>query len=76
VRNRLIRLLRWLAFLLEKNNTTLLLRAIELVVKFDSENQSGEWKRHQVYSRLLKEFVNENKREISKAIEEALNLCT
>lgn len=45
-----------------------LVTQVELIYK----EQSGEYKRHQVYSKLLKKYPEETKREIALAIEIAM----
>jgi hypothetical protein len=49
-----------------------ILRALELVKQFDKEEQGGEWKRHQVYARLLREFPEVAKPILGAAIELAI----
>jgi hypothetical protein len=48
-------------------------RALELAKQFDSEPQGGEWKRHQVYTRLLREFPEIPKSTLATAIELAIS---
>lgn len=43
-----------------------------LVARVEPLPQSGEWKRHQVYAALLKQFPATPKRVIARAIEDAL----
>lgn len=52
----------------------LLQRARVLAQEQDAKwpDRDGEAKRHQVYSRLLKEFPTRAKREIARAIEDAI----
>ena len=38
------------------------------------KEQSGEYKRHQVYSKLIKKFPEHSKRDISMAVEMGLNV--
>lgn len=52
--------------------SVLQLRAAELTKEQDGVDASGEYKRHIVYAQLIKEFPDETKRNISKAIESAL----
>jgi uncharacterized membrane-anchored protein YhcB (DUF1043 family) len=47
-------------------------RAAELTKAQENVDASGEYKRHVVYAQLLKEFPDEAKRKVSKAIEAAL----
>jgi hypothetical protein len=46
--------------------------AISLVLQIDKAPQGGEWKKHQVYARMLKMFKEEKKKDISWAIERAV----
>lgn len=72
MKSYIIRLLRRLLAWLEEDNE-LLSRAKELVTAVDRiEAVSGEYKRHQVYASLLKEFPGRRKRDIGLAIEKAL----
>lgn len=50
----------------------LLERAGELVADINDHEGSGEYKRHQVYARLMKEFPSFTHRQIALAIELAL----
>ena len=50
----------------------LLIRTKELVAQFDPVDGSGEYKRHQVYARLIKEFPTAQRRHLALAIEIAL----
>lgn len=80
MRNRIIEFLKWLIYLLADTsldqrvaNTSVDLRARELVTEADTvADVSGEWKRHQVYAKLLKEFPGNRKRDLGLAIENAL----
>lgn len=73
MKTRLIRLLKRVLRYLEPDSPALA-RARALVAAADAlKDASGEYKRHQVYARLLKEFPRESKRAISRAIEEALS---
>lgn len=66
-------LLRLLAWLGPEPDTPWLARARELTA--DAErygHRSGEWRRHVVYARLIKEFPMVSRRELSKAIEQGL----
>lgn len=47
-------------------------RVAELVHSIDREDQNGEWKRHQVYARLVKEFPDRRKRDLAYLIESIL----
>lgn len=47
-------------------------RARELTEEFDSSPNSGEWKRHQVYARLIKEFPAVSRRKLGWLIEAVL----
>lgn len=47
--------------------------AKELVEQIDVQDQTGEWKRHQVYAQLLKAFPERGKRAVALAIEAALS---
>jgi len=49
-------------------------RSYFLVRHQESQNphSAGESKRHQVYARLIKEFPTRSKRELARAIEDAL----
>ena len=51
---------------------TVLVEALKLTAAVDVHEQSGEWKRHRVYVRLLKLFPDTAKRDIALAIELAL----
>lgn len=53
-------------------DTELLLRADALTKRAETEARSGEWRRHQVYAAMLKDFPAVSKREIAMAIELAL----
>lgn len=44
----------------------------DLCAKEDEKKESGEWKRHQVYARLLKTFPSEDKKDLAFAIELAM----
>jgi hypothetical protein len=46
-------------------------RARVLVADYEPMSESGEWKRHQIYAKLLKEFPYEKKAYISLMIEAA-----
>ena len=50
----------------------LLARAKQLVGTFNDVEGSGEYKRHQVYARLIKEFPTYQHRHIALAIEIAI----
>jgi hypothetical protein len=50
---------------------TLLARAQELVRDCEARPESGEWKRHQVYARLIKEFPHTSRTSLAMAIEVA-----
>ena len=50
----------------------LLARAKELAFAIDFNEGSGEYKRHQVYARLIKEFPSTKHRHLALAIEIAL----
>ena len=54
-------------------DSPLVARARILVADAERANASGEYKRHQVYARLLKEFPAERRRGCSKAIEKAMD---
>jgi hypothetical protein len=68
----------WIEEELKKRNSVaaaLLARAEVLCFEQEatsSPGTSGEYKRHNVYARLIKEFPAISKREISKAIEQGL----
>jgi len=47
-------------------------RAKILVTSIDKAEQSGEWKRHQVYARLIKEFPQISRKDLGLAIEIAV----
>jgi len=47
-------------------------RAKKLAELFDELQVSGEYKRHQVYAQLIKEFPFINRRDISKYLESAV----
>lgn len=49
----------------------LYLHALDLVAQHEVHNQEGEWKRHQVFARLVKDFPLKNKNEIGLVIEAA-----
>lgn len=44
-------------------------RAFELVKEYELIKESGEYKRHQVYAKLIKEFPDVKKSELGLAIE-------
>lgn len=48
--------------------------ASELVGRYEINEpfQSGEWKRHQVYAKLIKQFPEESRNEIALALEIAV----
>lgn len=46
--------------------------ACVLVAGIDNRQESAEWKRHQVYAALLKEFKDASARDIALAIEAAV----
>ena len=47
-------------------------RAFDLVKKYDTVKESGEYKRHQVFSRLIKELPQAEKKNLGLAIELAV----
>lgn len=79
MKNYLLRLARWIELRYLDDGVyyvvctpAIVSRAIELVQEQEPLPQSGEWKRHQVYSALLKEFPTTSKRTLAMAIELAL----
>lgn len=44
-------------------------RTHELMIEVGKQAQSPEWKRHQVYAQLLKEFPNRSRKSIAFTIE-------
>jgi hypothetical protein len=76
MRLQLIRFLKWCLAKLEPqpDHSSLYARTKELVRWADSfaAGTSGEYKRHQVYARLMKEFPELPKRSLGLAIELAL----
>ena len=44
-------------------------RAYELVKEYDTLQASGEYKRHQIYSKLIKEFPEVSKKDLALSIE-------
>ena len=56
----------------QPQDSPLLARARVLTAEADRFDAGGEYKRHVVYARLLKEFPGETKRLVSRTIEEAL----
>lgn len=46
--------------------------AVDLVRRVDAAPQSGEWKKHEVYARMLKLYPQTTKRLVSWAIERAV----
>jgi hypothetical protein len=70
----LIRLLKAVLAWLEPpvDDTPLLARVKVLVVAAEKLAASGEYKRHAVYARLLKEFPDSRKRDLALAIERVL----
>jgi hypothetical protein len=74
MKRKLVALLKWLLQVLEPPESDELRdRAIVLVRQFESVPQSGEFKRHQVYAQLLKEFPSVAKHKVSLAIEQAIS---
>ena len=73
MRARIVRLLKWL---LRKAAPpiadALLARTAVLVQEAEALAASGEYKRHVVYARLIKEFPSRLKRDIAFAIEQVL----
>ncbi len=66
----LYKLLDWLESV---EPTSLDLRASVLVRQAEAlQDVSGEWKRHQVYAQLMKEYPEVSKRDISLVIEQTL----
>ena len=47
-------------------------RAVFLTKQYDEPGQDGMWKHRQVYARLLKEFPDRPKRDVTLAIEAAI----
>ena len=58
---------------LSGHTSTLLKRAVMLTQDVEHIHLSGEAKRHQVYARLIKEFPDVARRQLSRTIEEALD---
>jgi len=44
-------------------------RALVLCTEAEKHPESGEWKRHQVYARLIKNFPSARRRDIALALE-------
>lgn len=59
-------------FLLSAEIISLRDSAVKLCDKIDIQDQSGEWKRHQVYAKLIKMYPRASRRDIALAIELAL----
>ena len=74
MKNFIIRFLVWLLGKLEspKDLPPYLERAAVLVAAIDRVEQGGEWKRHQVYARLIKEFPQISRKDLGLAIEIAV----
>ena len=83
MKNLLIKILVWLIgydpreltqyqVQLTKEIFEMLPTAASICIELDRCNASGEWKRHQAYSRLIKQFPDKNKRFIAQAIELAV----
>jgi hypothetical protein len=72
IKKLIIRFARWLIRIC--GPSPYLKRAIELCKEQQIErpNATGENKRHQVMSRLIKEFPTASHRELSRAIEDAI----
>lgn len=60
------------SILLTEKLQRLVLAALPLIIAVDVIQASGEAKRHQVYSRLLKAFPGESKDEVAFALEVAI----
>jgi hypothetical protein len=58
--------------LIPDNVVLLTSSAMPLVSEIEKAPQGGEWKKHQVYARMLKMFKEEKKKDISWAIERAV----
>jgi len=79
MKNILLKLARWI-FTRYGIECFFVTPAIRLIIKaassftdqFDPYSKEGEWKRHQVYGRLVKQFPKSDRRDISLAIELAL----
>lgn len=56
----------------DKEPDTFQVRVRELVKSFEDVNESGQYKRNQIYARLIKEFPDKNKYEIGLEIELAV----
>ena len=48
--------------------------AIPLALEEDPKPHDGEWKRHQVYARMLKRFPQMRKQDVSWAVERAVRM--
>ena len=59
--------LRW-----DKEVDEFQIRTRQLVKEYDSLNESGQYKRNQIYARLIKEFPSKLKHEIGLEIELAV----
>ncbi len=51
---------------------TLVGEAAELTARYEPMNESGEWKRHQVYAAMIRRHPDVRRREIALAIELAV----
>ena len=74
MKNFIIKYLVWLLNKLEspQDLPAYMDRAKILVTSIDKAEQSGEWKRHQVYARLIKEFPQISRKDLGLAIEIAV----
>lgn len=70
----LVKLLRSIIKWIEPETNDLFLARVRLLVKaYESAGVSGEYKRHQVYARLIKDFPDMEHKYIGLKIEEVIN---
>ncbi len=72
MRALLVRFGLWIARWGGWPSTLVLARTAQLCTQWDGHEASGEYKRHQVYAQLIKDFPRVSKRTIGLAIELAL----
>jgi hypothetical protein len=82
MKNLIIAIARWLVELTGSSlmpvplGTVRVLPETRKLIKLaEDTNRTGEWKRHSVYSKLIKEFPFEDKRDLALAVEVALRGC-
>jgi hypothetical protein len=79
MRNLIVVICRWLVELtgsslmpIPLGTVRALPEARRLIRLAEDTDRTGEWKRHSVYSKLIKQFPDEDKRDLALAIEVAL----